>query len=276
MTALTVAMALVAARAKGVDGLDAQLLLVRALGCTRTWLLAHEDAVIEPGQATGFRSDISRRAEGEPLAYLLGEKEFYGLMLGVNPSVLVPRPETEILVDWASELLGAPQVEASNPHVLDLGTGSGAIALALKRTHPNAQISALDLSLDALAVARSNALRLGLAVEFRCGHWWDGFGEQRFHVVVSNPPYVDPADANLAALRHEPGIALVSSGGGLLALATIVAGAADHLEPGGWLVLEHGNEQAPAVRSLLQRHGFVEVQTRQDLAGWPRCSGGHL
>lgn len=275
MTAMTVAMALAAAKAKGVDRLDAQLLLARALGCARTWLLAHDDAWLEPGQAAGFGSDILRRADGEPLAYLLGEKEFYGLVLGVNPSVLVPRPETEILVDWAVQLLGMIQA-AAQPRVLDLGTGSGAIALALKHAHPNAQISALDLSLDALTVARSNAVRLGLAVEFRLGHWWEGFGEKRFHVVVSNPPYIDPSDPNLAALRHEPGIALVSNGGGLLALATIVAGAADHLERGGWLVLEHGNEQAPAVQSLLQRHGFLEVQTRQDLAGWPRCTGGHL
>ena len=273
MSELTVALALAEAKTAGVDRLDAQLLLARALARTRSWLLAHDDAALPSLQASRFRAEMLRRSQGEPLAYLLGEKEFHGLMLQVDPRVLVPRPETETLVDWGLELLNGALAEVPEARVLDLGTGSGAIALALKHAYPTAQVSAIDLSADALAVAQGNSKRLGLAVEFRQGHWWGGGGEQRFHLIVSNPPYVEQDDPHLFALQHEPDLALVSGADGLDALTTIVDGAADHLEPNGWLLLEHGHDQALAVQALLRRNGFLAPQTRQDLAGLPRCTG---
>ena len=273
---LTVALALAEAKAASVDRLDAQLLLVRALACSRSWLLAHDDATLDVHQAASFRSELLRRADGEPLAYLVGEKEFHGLMLQVNASVLVPRPETETLVDWGLELLNGALANVPCPRVLDLGTGSGAIALALKHARPLAGVVALDISPDALAVARANAQRLGLAIEFHQGHWWDGLSGDRFHLIVSNPPYIEPDDPHLVALRYEPRIALTPGGGGLDALAAIAAGAVDHLEPGGWLLLEHAHDQASAVQALLGRRGFSRSQTRRDLAGRPRCTGAHL
>ena len=276
MTDLTVAQALAEAKARGVGRLDAQLLLARARSCSRSWLLAHDDAVLTPQQAAGFRADMLRRADDEPLAYLLGEKEFHGLMLKVSADVLVPRPETELLVDWGLELLDGAQTGPAQPRVLDLGTGSGAIALAVKHARPNAQVSALDLRPAALAVAGANADRLGLAIELLQGHWWGGVGDRRFHLVLSNPPYIRPDDPHLAALRHEPRIALSPGGDGLDALRAIVAGAADHLEPGGWLLLEHGHDQAQPVQAMLNEQGFLEVQTRSDLAGLPRCTGAHV
>jgi release factor glutamine methyltransferase len=272
---LTVAQALAEARVGGVDRLDAQLLLARAMACSRSWLLAHDDATLSAGQAAGFRSDVRRRAGGEPLAYIVGEKEFHGLMLQVNASVLVPRPETETLVDWGLEILGRALADIAHPAVLDLGTGSGAIALALKRAWPLARVVATDVSVGALEVARANAERLELAIEFHQGHWWSGLAGQRFHLIASNPPYVAPDDPHLAALRHEPRIALTPGGDGLDALGAITGGAADHLAAGGWLLLEHGHDQAPAVQALLQLQGFSGVQTRRDLAGQPRCTGGH-
>jgi release factor glutamine methyltransferase len=275
---MTVAQALAEAKAQGVDRLDAQLLLARALSCSRSWLLVHDDAVLTPQQAAGFRAHMLCRADDEPLAYLLGEKEFHSLVLKVSADVLVPRPETELLVDWGLELLellGRAQAGPAQPWVLDLGTGSGAIALAVKHARPNAQVSALDLSPGALAVAGANAGRLGLAIELLQGHWWGGVGDRRFDLVLSNPPYIRQDDPHLAALRHEPRIALTPGGDGLDALRAIVAGAADHLEPGGWLLLEHGHDQAQAVQTLLSEQGFVGVQTRSDLAGLPRCTGAH-
>ena len=276
MSGLTVTRALAEAKAQGVDRLDAQLLLARALVCNRSWLLAHDDATLAAHQSSGFRADVLRRSQGEPLAYLLGEKEFHGLMLQVSPSVLVPRPETETLVDWGLELLSGALAEVPEPRVLDLGTGSGAIALALKDARPEARVSALDVSPDALVVAEANARRLGLVIEFRRSHWWRGLGGRRFHLALSNPPYVDPDDPHLVALQHEPRIALACGGAGLDALTAIVADAADHLEPGGWLVLEHGHDQASAVQTLLRRSGFLQPQTRPDLAGQPRCTGAHI
>ena len=273
MNPLTVAQALAEARAMGVDRLDAQLLLARALGRTRTWLLAHDDATLGDEQAAALRADLLRRSQGEPLAYLLGEKEFHGLTLHVNPHVLVPRPETELLVDWGLELCGGALTHAARASLLDLGTGSGAIALALKHALPAAQVSASDISPQALAVARANAQRLGLAIEFHQGSWWDGLDGQRFHIVLSNPPYIEPDDPHLPALRHEPRMALTPEGSGLRALEAIVSGASAHLEPGGWLLLEHGHDQAADVQALLSQHGFSSPQTRQDLAGLPRCTG---
>ncbi|MDP3820214.1 MAG: peptide chain release factor N(5)-glutamine methyltransferase [Burkholderiales bacterium] len=268
---LTVAQALLEARALGVDRLDTLMLLGDTLACSRTWLLAHDDAALSLEQETQLRARLARRATGEPLAYLLGEKEFHGLMLEVDANVLVPRPDTEVLVDWALELLaGAP-----DRNVGDLGTGSGAIALAVKHAQPVVTMTATDVSPAALGVARANANRLALDVEFIEGSWWQAVPRRRFHLVLSNPPYIAAGDEHLAALGHEPTLALTPGGDGLDALRCIVAGAAAHLEPRGWLLLEHGFDQADAVQALLREHGFADIQTRHDLAGQPRCSGAH-
>ena len=271
----TVAQALAQAKALGVDRLDAQLLLADALARPRSWLLAHDDARLEPALATALQARLERRADGEPLAYLLGAKEFHGLTLRVDPSVLVPRPDTEVLVDWAIELLQHGWADVAQPHVADLGTGSGAIALAVRHAHPQAIVWATDASTAALEVARGNAQRLGLAVNCVAGSWWEPLHGQRFHLALSNPPYIAAGDPHLDALRHEPMSALTPGGDGLGALHRIVAGAPAHLAPGAWLLLEHGYDQAGAVHSLLHEHGFKDVQTRVDLAHQPRCTGAH-
>lgn len=268
---LNVAQALVEARALGVDRLDTLMLLADVLACSRTWLLAHDDARLSAEQTSRLQAALARRAAGEPLAYVLGEKEFHGLMLKVDSNVLVPRPDTEVLVEWALELLAG----TAQAHVVDLGTGSGAIALAVKHAHPAAVVLATDLSAAALQVARANAHRLALDVEFVEGSWWQAVPQRRFNLVLSNPPYIAGGDAHLAALTHEPALALAPGGDGLGALRSIVAGAASHLAPGGWLLVEHGFDQADAVQALLREHGFKKVQTRVDIAGQPRCSGGH-
>ena len=266
----TVAQALAEARRCGVATLDARLMLGRLLGRTPTQLIAHDDERL--GAAAPRWSDwLARRAGGEPLAYLLGEKEFHGLMLEVTPAVLIPRPETELLVDWAGELLRQTSRPAA---VADLGTGSGAIALAIKHAHPAAMVTATDASAAALAVARRNAGRHALAVEFVETSWWHGLDGRRFDVVVSNPPYVAEGDPALATLRHEPRSALSSGGDGLAALREIVAGAAVHLDAGGWLLLEHGFDQADAVQRLLAKAGFDAIESRPDLAGHRRATGG--
>ena len=269
----TVAQALATARALGIDRLDAQLLLGAALGRPRSWLIAHAEQVRDGASADRFGALCLRRADGEPVAYLLGEKEFLGLTLRVDPAVLVPRPDTETLVGWALERL--PAAPAA-PAVADLGTGSGAIALALAHARPAARVCAVDLSAEALDVARDNGRRLGLPVEWLQGDWWNAVAGRRFDLVASNPPYIAADDPHLPALRHEPRLALTPGGDGLAALRVLVGGAVRHLHPGGWLLLEHGHDQAPAVRSLLQAQGLCEVSTRVDLAGRPRCSGGQL
>jgi len=262
------------ARAAGVDRLDAQLLLARLLDQSRTWLLAHDDATLAPTQLAAWTHQLARRAAGEPLAYLLGEKEFRGLLLRVDPNVLVPRPETEILVDWALELLDGPLRERSPPRVVDLGTGSGAVAIAVKQACPAAVVGATDASAAALEVAQVNAHRLGVSIAFAPGSWWDAVADPRLDLVLSNPPYVAGDDPHLPALRHEPLAALTPGGDGLAALRQIIGGAPAHLVPGGWLLVEHGHDQADAVQALLRAHGFSQIATRADLAGLPRCSGG--
>jgi release factor glutamine methyltransferase len=270
----TVAQALDEARAAGVDRLDAQLLLAHTLGQGRSWLLAHGDVMLDAAQADAYRSALDRRANGEPLAYLFGAKDFHGLALQVDKQVLVPRPDTETLVDWAIELLTTELRTIAAPRVIDLGTGSGAIALAVKHAAPRAHVEAADLSDDALTVAASNARRLGLDVDFVRSHWWQGFGGRSFDLALSNPPYIAIGDRHLAALVHEPAMALVSGPDGLDAIREIVAGAAPHIAPGGWLLLEHGHDQAHAVNALLESFGFDDIGSRHDLAGIVRCSGG--
>jgi release factor glutamine methyltransferase len=271
----TLGSALAAAQALGLDRLDAQLLLLHTLGrpdSDRGWLLAHDGDGLPAGAADRFRALCLRRAAGEPLAYLVGSKAFYGLQLQVDGRVLVPRPDTETLVDWALEALSGPGMPAG-ARVLDLGTGSGAIALALKKTRPALDLGAVDASAGALAVARANADRLGLDVRFIEGSWLENVSGH-FHLIASNPPYVAEGDSHLAALSHEPQNALIAGPDGLDDIRTIIAQAPAHLHAQGWLLLEHGYNQAAAVRGLLAARGFAGVQSRTDLAGVQRCSGG--
>ena len=268
--ALTIEQALLAARQAGVDRLDAQLMLCELLGQNRTWLLAHDRDPLEPATLARFQSWVARRATGEPLAYLLGDKEFFGLSLQVNPQVLIPRPDTEILVEWALERL------ATNPaqDVLDLGTGSSAIALALQHRCPQARVTAVDASAGALQTAEHNARKLGLPVRFRLGSWLQAVQGETFDLIVSNPPYIAEHDPHLQALTHEPISALTSGPDGLDDIRHIVAAARSHLRPNGWLLLEHGYDQAEAVGALLAQAGYTHIETRLDLGGNTRCTGG--
>lgn len=273
---ISITQALRQAQAQGLERLDAQLLLLHALGRTvkeRAWLLSHDADPLPPTALVCYDSAVLRRACGEPLAYITGHKEFFGLDLKVDPRVLVPRPETETLVAWALELLS----DASRPDLcaLDLGTGSGAIALALKAMRPDLHVSAIDASEDALTVARENAHCLGLKVDFRQGCWLEGV-RSKYQLMVANPPYISAADPHLAALSHEPRQSLISGTDGLDDLRQIIAQAPACLNVGGWLLLEHGYDQATAVRNLLTHAGFHAVHSRLDLGGIERCSGGRI
>lgn len=270
----TIARALADARRAGLDRVDAHVLLAHLLGRDRGWLLAHDEQVLDAAQDAGYAHWCARRAAGEPVAYLLGEREFHGLRLQVSPAVLVPRPDTEVLVDWALELLAGALAARTAPAVLDLGTGSGAIALAVKHRHPAAQLSAVDASAAALAQARANGDRLGLAVDWLASDWWAALAGRRFDLALSNPPYIAQADPHLAALTHEPLSALASGADGLDDIRRLVAQAPAHLADGAWLLFEHGWDQAGAVCALLTQAGFEQVQSRADLAGTLRCSGG--
>ena len=270
MNPTRVAQALAEARAVGIERLDAQRLLAHVLARPRSWLLAHDDALLDAAPAELFRAGLARLAAGAPLAYALGEQEFHSLLLHVNSNVLVPRADTEVLVDWAIERL---RDGAAQPRVLDLGTGSGAIALALKAACPAAQVCAVDASTAALEVAQANGQRLGLVVQWLLSDWWSALAQRHFDLIVSNPPYVAAHDPHLPGLRHEPSMALTPGVDGLEALRCIARGATHHLEPGGWVLLEHGFDQAEAVGELLRAEGLHAVQTRVDLAGRPRCAG---
>lgn len=269
----TVAQAAAWAQALGLPRLDAQVLLLHALGRAphdRAWLLAHGDDTLEESVQATFATYTQRRLNTEPVAYITGQKEFFGLTLHVDPRVLDPRADTETLVEWALSCLA----DTPTPEVVDLGTGSGAIALALKHSRPDATVSAVDASAEALAVAIANAERLALPVMFHHGSWLTPLNRRTFDAIVSNPPYVASDDMHLAALKHEPLSALASGADGLDDIRTLVREAAQHLKPNGWLLLEHGYDQAHAVQTLLGNQGFVNVQSRPDLAGILRCSGG--
>jgi release factor glutamine methyltransferase len=269
---MTIGRALAEAARQGVARLDAQLLLLHALGRPqgdRAWLVAHDGDTADHGAHQVFVQLCGRRLSGEPVAYLVGHKEFFGLDLLVDARVLVPRPDTEVLVEWGLQVLA----ETRGARVADLGTGSGAIALAIKHARPDALVTAIDASDGALDVARANCAHLGLDVDCARGQWLSGTA-QRFGLLVSNPPYVADDDPHLAALAHEPRMALASGPDGLDDIRQIVAQAPSHLEDGGWLLLEHGWDQAKAVQALLTTAGFTQVTSRRDLAGIERCSGG--
>jgi release factor glutamine methyltransferase len=266
------------AASAGIDRLDAQLLLLHALGksqAERAWLITHDDEVLSDCTAVAYSALCQRRLAGEPLAYIVGSKSFFGLDLQVDKRVLVPRPDTETLVEWALALTLTSDKATS---LLDMGTGSGAIALAIKHAKPDWQVTALDASADALAVAQNNAKRLNLSVNFLQSSWFDSLSndkpDPKFNIIVSNPPYIVEGDWHMAALAHEPKQALTSGADGLDDIRQIIAQASDFLATNGWLLLEHGYDQAGAVRDLLSQRGFVQVQSKQDLSGIARCSGG--
>jgi release factor glutamine methyltransferase len=271
---MTLQQALDQARQAGLDRIDAQLLLLHALGrpdAGRAWLLTHDTDPLEPATQQVFDALCARRLAGEPVAYLTGRKEFYGLALQIDARVLDPRPDTETLVDWALEVLAGHPA----PRIADLGTGSGAIALALQHQRPDARVWAVDASADALAVAEANARQLGLALQFAHGSWLQALAKElAFDAIVTNPPYIAANDPHLLGLTHEPLSALASGADGLDDIRAIIDQAPVHLAPGGWLLIEHGWDQAPAVQALLDAAGFAQVQSRNDLAGIARCTGG--
>ncbi|MFN2645501.1 MAG: peptide chain release factor N(5)-glutamine methyltransferase [Burkholderiales bacterium] len=249
-----------------LDPREARILLAHASGFSAASLVAFSERRLAPEVAERFAAFADRRRRGEPVAYIVGEKEFYGLTLTVTPAVLIPRPETELVVELALEQAFATAA--------DLGTGSGAIALALKHHRPHARVVGVEASAAALEVARRNAVRLALQVEWRHGRWCEPLADERFQLIVSNPPYVAEGDPHLAALAYEPQGALIAGGEGLEAIRAIVREAPAHLERGGWLLIEHGQGQESAVRRLLEQAGVEEVRSWPDLAGIPRVSGG--
>lgn len=254
--------------------LDAELLCAQAFGRTRAWLIAHADELLDPGQAAACERLLVRRAAGEPVAHLTGRREFWSLDLEVDASTLIPRPETETLVAAALERLR----DLHRPRVLDLGTGSGAIALALAQERPDARITAVERSAAALALAERNGRRHGLAVEWLAGDWFAPVAGRRFEMIVSNPPYLAADDPHLDAgdVRHEPRTALVAGPDGLEALRLLAREAPLHLAARGWLLLEHGLTQGPAVLAALQAAGFESLQTLMDGAGRPRVGAGRM
>jgi release factor glutamine methyltransferase len=253
---------------------EAEILLAAALDKPRAWVIAHpEQRILDCDATDRYEAHVTRRAHGEPVAYILGEKEFWSLALEVTPDVLIPRPETELVVERA--LAHLP--EDAPGRVLDLATGSGAIALAIAHERPRLRVLGTDVSAAAVAVARRNAARLHLSnVEFRTGDWYAPVGDERFTLIVSNPPYVAEDDPRVdrSVRIYEPHAAVYAGAEGLGALRTIVAAAGDHLVGGGWLVLEHGDRQGAQVRDLLVDAGFGQVDTRRDLAGLDRCTEG--
>lgn len=252
-----------------IAALDARVLLRTVLGVNDAYLIAHARDELSAEQAARFHALTARRAAGEPVAYIVGEREFFGHGFKVTPAVLIPRPETELLVELALAL--QPQ------RVLDLGTGSGCIAISIALLMPPALVTAVERSEAALAVARENAARLHARnVEFRQGNWYDALRGERFDLIVANPPYVAEGDAHLLQgdLPFEPSAALVSGDNGLADIRIIVSGARAHLQPGGSLLFEHGYDQAVRCRDLLRQAGFGDVQSWRDLAGIERVSGG--
>ena len=254
--------------ASTLPALEARALLAHQLGVTRERLIARPEQRVAPADADAFANLVERRRRGEPLAYLLGEKEFYGRLFAVSPAVLIPRPETELLVETA-----LAYAASDGTQVLDLGTGSGCIAITLGLERSSWRVIASDVSSQALGVARDNANKWQAKnVTFRLGIWFSAVPAQRFDLIVSNPPYVAEGDPHLEALRFEPTNALVAEDNGLACLQTIIEGAPSHLVAGGLLVLEHGHDQAHAVRNMFATRGWSDVQTRTDPAGLDRVT----
>lgn len=249
--------------------IDADRLLTHATGTSAASIRAFPERIPAVAARQQFASWIARRRRGEPVAYILGECGFMDLDLAIDRRALIPRPETEHLVE-AARAVGGQQI-------LDAGTGSGCIAIALARARPDAAIDAVDRSADAVALARANAERLGTPwIRFLIGNWYAPLGGRRYDVIVANPPYIGASEPEIdqGDLRYEPREALIAEAEGLAALQALIGGAPDHLTAGGWLWLEHGNRQAGAVRELLQTHGFGAIESRRDLAGWERVTGG--
>ncbi|MDP2136163.1 MAG: peptide chain release factor N(5)-glutamine methyltransferase [Sulfuritalea sp.] len=267
----TVAAVLAAARTKLPAG-EARLLLGHILRQSSAWLLGHDEQVLDEGDLLAFASLVARRAGGEPVAYLVGFREFFGRDFLVSPAVLIPRPETELLVEIALAKVGAD----ATGRILDLGTGSGCIGITLALELPRARVTAVDASAAALQLAQRNAERLGARLDLRQSDWFSVLGDDRFDLIVANPPYIAAADPHLAEgdLRHEPRAALSSGADGLDALRRIIADASAHLAPEGQIWLEHGYDQATIVRTLLASAGLVYIEQHRDLAGIIRVSGG--
>ena len=251
-----------------IDPLEARILLAHALQCTRVQLVIRAKDELTPQQVTEVSALFMRRMQGEPVAYLVGTREFYGLKFDVTPDVLIPRPETELLVELASERL------PRGGSAIDLGTGSGAIAVSLAHARRDAKVSAADISEPALAIARRNAAGNGVSVNFLHSDWFSAV-EGSFDVVVSNPPYIAASDPHLSQgdLRFEPRGALTDGANGMMHISALIDGAPAHLKAGGWLLMEHGYDQSLAVRTLLDKAGWQQVQSWQDLAGIERVSG---
>ena len=262
-----------ALRVFGTGYRDAEVLLLHSLGKDeRSWLIAHDHDELPINVVETLSSMSAERLKGVPLAYLLGHREFWSLKLKVTRDVLIPRSETELLVEWALELASHYNLDS----MLDLGTGSGAIALAVQYDLPHLSVTASDVSESVLRVARENAEGLGLPVEFVESSWFGALAQRRWALIASNPPYVAADDAHLQEgdLRFEPKLALTDGGDGLSSIREIASNAPDHLEVGGWLLIEHGYDQAADVRSILEMNGFSRVSLRHDLAGRPRVTGG--
>jgi release factor glutamine methyltransferase len=262
----------------GLLRLEAEALLAHVLGKSRAQLLAHANHAVNEAHAGRARTLFARRRDGEPVAYIVGHREFYSLDLAVTPDVLIPRPETELLVDLALERLAALQAPgvARKPRVLDLATGSGAVAIAIAKHAPHAEVWASDVSRAALSVARQNAERHDATAQFLESDWLGGLAGERFGVIVSNPPYVTESDPHLSEgdVRFEPRPALVAGADGLDAIRRIVGDARAHLLPGGWLLFEHGHDQAERCRALLEGAGYTAIASYRDLAGIERVTVG--
>ncbi len=256
----------------GLPRLEAELLLCSILGCERAWLIAHAEEAVDSSNVHSAHALFARRHAGEPVSYITGWREFYGLALRMTQDVLIPRPETELLVELALERLplGAPA------RVLELGTGSGAIAIALATERPGLGIVATDVSEAALALARRNARDHGAEIVFIHSDWFDALGPEPFDLIASNPPYVAAGDAHLERgdVRFEPRLALVGGEDGLACIREIAAGAQNRLRPGGWLLMEHGYDQGDRCVELLGALGYAAVTDFHDLAGWPRACAG--
>jgi len=268
----TLQSALAAARAR-VDAVDARVLLCEVLNRDAAFLIAHGDGALTAEQALTYQAWVARRANGEPVAYITGRREFYGRLFRITPDVLIPRPETELLIDVALQVLRGKTI----PRVLDLGTGSGCIALTLAAECAGAHVTGVDAWQAALDVARENARALDMEHVVWCkSDWFDALGTERYDLVVSNPPYIAAGDEHLEQgdLRYEPRLALTPGGDGLGAIRRIVRDSVHHLVPGGWLWFEHGHDQGAASRALLDEFGYSDIATHRDLASIERVTGG--